>query len=258
MTPRQETDPMALHLPTSDSGVFVQIGAGAGDQDARANYRDGFTEFVKRLDPTKVSRIILVEPNPVNLPALRMCWKDYAQAQIVPVGIRPRSHPDAAITFYYAEEDGPHYQVFSLVESHVRAHYPNGTIRSVEVATLTIQELLLNVVKAERIDLLALDIEGVDAQILLEIDWATMPCHRVSFEFVHLGEASRDVHRALGRAGYVRIGWGLDTRRLDVMYEKPRGAAETIVAYSRWLFGGWWTIHSAAARRVWRDFRGRR
>jgi hypothetical protein len=28
--------------------IYVQIGAGAGDQDPRANFRDGFTEFVKK------------------------------------------------------------------------------------------------------------------------------------------------------------------------------------------------------------------
>jgi hypothetical protein len=27
---------------------LIQIGSGAGDQDPRADYRDGFTEFVKR------------------------------------------------------------------------------------------------------------------------------------------------------------------------------------------------------------------
>ena len=31
------------------SGIFIQIGAGAGDLDTRANCRDGFTEFIKKL-----------------------------------------------------------------------------------------------------------------------------------------------------------------------------------------------------------------
>ena len=31
------------------SGIFIQIGAGAGDLDSRANNRDGFTEFIKKL-----------------------------------------------------------------------------------------------------------------------------------------------------------------------------------------------------------------
>jgi hypothetical protein len=30
------------------SGIFIQIGAGTGDLDKRANCRDGFTEFIKK------------------------------------------------------------------------------------------------------------------------------------------------------------------------------------------------------------------
>jgi hypothetical protein len=32
-------------------GTYIQIGAGAGDLDSRANFRDGLTEYVKKLDP---------------------------------------------------------------------------------------------------------------------------------------------------------------------------------------------------------------
>ena len=32
--------------------IFIQLGAGAGDQDPRRNYRDGFSEFVKKNDVT--------------------------------------------------------------------------------------------------------------------------------------------------------------------------------------------------------------
>lgn len=31
------------------NGIFVQIGAGAGDLDKRANCRDGFTELIKKI-----------------------------------------------------------------------------------------------------------------------------------------------------------------------------------------------------------------
>ena len=38
-----------LYNYISGSGIFIQIGAGACDKDSRANYRDGFTEFVKKI-----------------------------------------------------------------------------------------------------------------------------------------------------------------------------------------------------------------
>ena len=40
---------MELYNSKGGSGIFIQIGAGAGDLDKRANCRDGFTEFVKKL-----------------------------------------------------------------------------------------------------------------------------------------------------------------------------------------------------------------
>ena len=64
------------------SGVFIQIGAGAGDLDSGAGYRDGFTEFVKKLPRERIKKIILVEPNPLNIPFLRECWKDFPEAEI--------------------------------------------------------------------------------------------------------------------------------------------------------------------------------
>ena len=38
---------MELYDSTNGSGIFIQIGAGAGDLDARSDFRDGFTEFIK-------------------------------------------------------------------------------------------------------------------------------------------------------------------------------------------------------------------
>ena len=112
-----ETGPLFLKFasPTADAvkmETYVQIGAGAGDQDARANFRDGFTEFVKRRHPGQVSRIVLVEPNPFNIAALKACWKDHPQAEILQMGVCPTSHqhPSHRATFYYAEEDAPCYQ----------------------------------------------------------------------------------------------------------------------------------------------------
>ena len=54
------------------TGIFIQIGAGAGDLDKRANCRDGFTEFIKRLPRQFIKKIILVEPNPLNIPLLQV------------------------------------------------------------------------------------------------------------------------------------------------------------------------------------------
>ena len=80
------------HLIESDgSGIFIQVGAGAGDLDPRANYRDGFTELIKSLPKHRIKKIILIEPNPLNIPHLRECWKDYPEATIIEVAIIPKT-----------------------------------------------------------------------------------------------------------------------------------------------------------------------
>jgi FkbM family methyltransferase len=203
--------------------IFVQIGAGAGDCDSRANFRDGFSELVKSMDPRLIERVILVEPNPINITALRQCWKDYPQAEIYQIGINVPSLKNEKLTFYFADEDKPHYQVFSLKQEHVLKHYPNGTIRTIEVETQDLVGFLRDTVGTERqISLLSLDIEGIDAEILLSIDWRYVNVERLSFEHLHLAEKTDHVLRHLGNSGYMFIGSGVDVNGYDLMYERIR------------------------------------
>jgi hypothetical protein len=55
---------MEKYIKNEGSGIFVQLGAGAGDLDPRANYNDGFTNFIKKLPLESIKKIVLVEPNP--------------------------------------------------------------------------------------------------------------------------------------------------------------------------------------------------
>ena len=61
--------------------IYVHIGAGAGDLDAGAHFRDGFSEFVKENDDQN-KKIYLVEANPSNISKLKESWKDYRNVQI--------------------------------------------------------------------------------------------------------------------------------------------------------------------------------
>jgi hypothetical protein len=73
---------MDLNKFNNGNGIFIQIGAGAGDLDVNTNCRDGFTEIIKSLPRHLIKKIILVEPNPLNIPLLKECWKDYPEAII--------------------------------------------------------------------------------------------------------------------------------------------------------------------------------
>ena len=48
---------------------FVHIGAGAGDKDPSSNFRDGFSELVKKQNNKSIN-VIVVEANPNNIKKL--------------------------------------------------------------------------------------------------------------------------------------------------------------------------------------------
>jgi FkbM family methyltransferase len=199
----------------NQSGVFVQVGAGCGDLDARANYRDGFTEFVKSLPRERIQKIILVEPNPVNIPLLRECWKDYPEAIIHQVGIVPRGR-EGYLNLYYCPADAPHYQVASINRAHVEKHYgENCAIEIHRIQTITLESLLGN----DNVELLCLDIEGIDADVLLDMDFSKINVKYLSFEHIHLGEQETNVMQHLVRNNYFHIGSGADHNGFDYLFE---------------------------------------
>lgn len=201
--------------------TYIQIGAGVGDRDPRSNFRDGFSEYIKSQNLSEDDRIILVEPNPINIPSLNECWKNYHQAEIYPVGVHVNSdvHGPQTIRFYYVKEDAPHYHVFSMSHEHIRHHYPTQEIKSKEVTTIHIQDFLDKAVGSALIEMLALDVAGIDADIVLAIDWKKLNCKNVSIEFLHLGAKANAVEDRLTAAGFKFAGSGLDHNGYDHLYK---------------------------------------
>ncbi len=213
--------------PGSDAAVagkvYVQVGAGAGDRDARANYRDGFCELVKALPPADVRKIVLVEPNPFNIPALTACWKDFPQASIFKLGIVPKAFSGKSLNFFFATEDGPHFQVASIDPSHVMKHYPHlsiGDLQVVPIATTDLAAFLRDAVGDDEIELLCLDIEGIDAEVLLDTDLSALNVRFISFEHLHLGAQTEAVQSHFEAAGFAKVGSGVDHNGFDWLYQK--------------------------------------
>jgi FkbM family methyltransferase len=202
------------------SGIFVQIGAGAGDLDKRANCRDGFTEFIKSLPKNRIKKIILVEPNPINIPLLKECWKNYSEAVIYELCIVPQIYKSSTVELFYCPDDAPHYQVASINKEHVKKHYGNNCIiNKFEVQTKTINNFIKEVT-AEEIELLSLDIEGIDSDILLEIDFINLNIKFLSFEYIHLGKEEDNVKKYLNNNNFEYIGQGVDHNGFDYLYKK--------------------------------------
>jgi len=213
---------MNLYDYDSGSGIFVQVGAGAGDLDKRANCRDGFTELVKKLPRERVKKIILVEPNPLNIPLLSQCWKNYPESSIYDIGIVPAGYQKEAMDLYYCPLDAPHYQVASVNKSHVQKHY--GDNCDLEKVTVPVKRLekFINEVTAEEIELLALDIEGVDAEVILDTNFDSLKIKYLSFEYSHLGCNRDKVLKHLEQCNYEFIGSGVDYNGFDYLYVNRR------------------------------------
>ena len=209
---------MDLNKFNNGGGIFIQIGAGAGDLDERANCRDGFTELIKKLPRQSIKKIILVEPNPLNIPLLKKCWKDYPESIIYEIGIVPKNYQNNTIDLYYCPLDAPHYQVASINKSHVQKHY--GDNCEIEKFIIPVKQLenFINEITTEEIDLLALDIEGIDSEILLDINFNNLKLKYLSFEHLHLGEYKENVLNHLKNNNYEFVGSGVDHNGYDYLY----------------------------------------
>lgn len=205
---------------TVQKKLYVQVGAGAGDLDPRADFRDGFTEFVKRLDPNTIENIVLVEPNFANVAKLGQCWVQYPQAAVFQIGLVPDNVEGTSLDFYWAPEDGPHFQVFSCVPEHVLKHYPDTDLQKTTVPVMKISEFIRNIVGNREIEFLALDIEGMDAEILLNADFTKLNVNNISFELLHLGDQLTPVVHHLIACGYHHTGKGFDVNGWDALFSK--------------------------------------
>jgi hypothetical protein len=213
---------MDLYKHENGSGIFIQIGAGAGDLDKstlkNGVMKDGFTDFVKGLPRERIKKIILVEPNPLNIPLLRECWKDYPESVIYEIGIVPKAYKGSTIDFFYCPYDGPHYQVASIIKSHIYKHYGNNCeLNKFIIPVMHIEDFLKKVTN-EEIELLSLDIEGIDAEILLDINFNILKLKYLSFEHLHLGGDRANVLNHLYTSNYKFLGLGVDHNGYDYLF----------------------------------------
>jgi hypothetical protein len=209
--------------PASPGRLFVQVGAGAGDRDPRAKFRDGFTELIKSVGVSGADRLVLVEPNPLNIDGLRQCWKGFNNIEIFQLGICPRALSGSQLPFYYAEADGPHFQVASFNANHVLKHYPSlskSDLRVIYVETADLLSFLSSIANGFKIVLLALDIEGIDADVILDTDFSLIDVELISFEHLHLRERAHEVASHFYRCGFEYVGRGVDHKGYDHLYRR--------------------------------------
>jgi hypothetical protein len=212
-----------LSIENKSPLYFIQVGAGAGNLDPRANFRDGFTELIKKIRLPKSSRIILVEPNPFNLDQLKNCWNEFSNIEIFELGIVPKSYSRKILRFFFTELDKPHYQMASFNPQHLLRKYRNlkeSDLNVINVDTLDLKTFLDQVTRGDKIALLALDVESLETEILLETDFSSINICFLSFERLHLGARELEVMTHLSNCGFEFVGSGVDHNGYDVLFKK--------------------------------------
>jgi hypothetical protein len=123
---------------------------------------------------------------------------------------------------YYCPLDNPHYQVASINKSHIQKHYGDNCELEKFIIPVKQLEKFINEITTEEIQLLALDIEGIDAEVLLDIDFNNLKLKYISFEHLHLGDHKEDVLNHLKNNNYDFVGLGVDINGYDYLYINRR------------------------------------
>ena len=197
------------------------MGAGAGDLDSSANFRCGFTEFIKK-NYKKDDEIFAIEANKLNIKKLKKCWKNYPKTKILNLAITADSL-DNNKTLYYTEQDKPHYQVCSMDINHVKKHYPKSLIKKFSVKAITIKEFFKKYIEKKCINFLSIDLEGIDYEIIMSINFKKNHIEKLSIEHLHLTKFQKlKLINHLNNSGYSYCGSGYDHNNFDYLFIKKK------------------------------------
>ncbi len=203
--------------------IYVHIGAGAGDLDAGAHFRDGFSEFVKQSDDSE-KKIYVVEANPSNISKLEETWKNYKNVNIFNFAISSSHQDEEKIKFYYSLDDAPHYQLFSNDIDHVKKHCKDlDRIKFKYINCVKINKFLAKNFNNKTIDFFSIDIEGMDYDVIQDIDLKKFKIKNFSFEHLHLNLNKKiNIFKKFLKFNYSYNGPGIDHNNFDWTFKKNK------------------------------------
>ena len=177
----------------------VQIGSNKGN--------DELSEYIFN-NYENIEFGLFVEANSFHIEELKQCYEKYKNVNIENIAIKTPSQKQDSLTFYYHTNEHPHYSITTCDIKHLEKHMSwcphlqGGEVKSFETSCITLDELFQKY-KVDELDILFLDVEGLDAEILLTFDWKKYSIKRIEFESLHLGEYSNSIK-------YMMIGMGYD------------------------------------------------
>ena len=231
---------------------YVQVGAGAGDLDWSAGFRDGFSKFVKSIELLDSDKVLVVEANRLNIPTLSESWVDVSQVEIFNLAITAiETKSNDSVEIFWSPQDGPYFQISSINREHVESFYPKSEIRSFFVPSMSMNDFLRAHCEGFEIELLALDIEGLDLLVMQSLDLAHFRIHKISFEKSHgKNHLLQSVDQKLSSFGYRRAGSGMDPHNSDVLWVKPKGQFELLQIVFAHILHRFWEIQIPLRHRL--------
>lgn len=166
---------------------IVQIGTGGG--------RDDLTDIIKD-QPVEI--LILVEPLRVHNTSIRECYKHVENKHLLNLAIT--TGEGETVTFYHHLDDGPRFEVAGTSREHIIKHglSPDRIVES-NVGAIRINQLLEKY-QLNQLDILYIDAEGMDADIIQDLDFSKYLVNNIYFENLHL--KNNDIFRFLENKGY--------------------------------------------------------
>ena len=195
---------------------LIQIGSGSASLDTYIE--DGFSNFIIKKKIKK--KIYIIEANSIHIDNLKKFYSKYKNIKIFNLAISSDKTFLKKMVFFYCLNDAPNYQIFSNSKSFVKKYFPNGVIKKKTVECLRISEFLeKNNIK--NIDYLSIDIEGMDYDVLINLNLNKFQIKNISFEHLHLSffEKIKIVYKLI-KHDYYFSGMGFDLRKSDWMFKK--------------------------------------
>jgi FkbM family methyltransferase len=199
-------------LDNSHKKSIVQIGTNNGNDDVR--------NFCISVKP---DFILLVEPFKIHIDSIKKNYESLINNVVIEdIAIFPDETKET-VKLFYTIEDGPKkapdcsFQVTSVNSTHVIKHYPHLTdLDSFEAKCMTLNKLF-DKYNLRKIDYLFLDIEGIDFEVLISIDFDKYDIKHLQIEHLHLD--NQKLIEFMTSKGYIR-GIAFDSKGFDMMFDK--------------------------------------
>ena len=163
-----------------------------------------------------------MEANPSNISKLEESWKNYENVNIFNFAISSSYQEEEKIKFYYSLDDAPHYQQFSNDINHVKKHYKDlDRIKFKYINCVKINKFLAKNFNDETIDFFSIDIEGMDYDVIQDIDLKKFKIKNFSFEHLHLNFSKKiNIFKKFLKFNYSYNGSGIDHNNFDWTLKK--------------------------------------